>query len=307
MAKEKKEKKPKAEKGEKKEKKGKKGAEGGDGEEAPAGGKKKLVMILAVLVLLLGGGGAAAYFMVYLPSLEEVTEDAVVEETTTPLVSMDSIKPSGYFGYLSYNGEGKNALLIDSVDLIRADETLLMEKMGLTEDQMTSGYYISNPQPATRYIYVDQVTEFQIISRETGNLEEATWSEFLVHLGSSAILFEIESYNNILLSVIEFPVNESIDEFGNSTSAIPSLPAGPVDPNALVEPEDQGPTTGAPDPNMPGVGITEPGTTAPDSVPGIEGYIPEVVPWQAPGAQESPVPGSSLPGTIMPSEANGIL
>lgn len=306
MAKEKKEKKEKAEKGDKKEKKAKKGAEGGEGEEAPAGGKKKLVMILAVLVLLLGGGGAAAYFMVYLPSLEEVTEEAVEEETTTPLVSMDSIKPSGYFGYLSYNGEGKNALLIDSVDLIRADETLLMEKMGLTEDQMTSGYYISNPQPATRYIYVDQLTEFKLLS-ETNELVEATWSEFLAHLGSSAILFEIESYNNILISVNEFPVLETVDEFGVSTSVIPSLPAGPVDPNAVPEEEDLGPTTGPPDPNMPGVGITEPGTTAPESVPAIDGLIPEVTPSLSPGTTESPVPGSIIPGTIMPSESNGVI
>lgn len=183
-----------------KEKKGKKGE--GDGEEGGGGGKKKII-ILVLLLLILGGGGGTAYFLVYLPMVEaqEVQEESSDLE---PILPIGPIAPSGYYGYLSYDPTGNNQLFIDSVDIIKQGEVFLIEEMGLTEEQLEDGYYISNPQSATRLIYVDQGTLFNIISRETGEYETVTWNKFISHLSNSSILFEIESNNNILTYVKEF-------------------------------------------------------------------------------------------------------
>ncbi len=250
-----------------KEKKGKKGKEDAEEEEGGGGGKKKLILIVVLLLLILGGGAGSAYFLVYLP----MTQAQVTEEVSTTLeavVQPEEVKPSGYYGYLSYNPNGNNQLFIDGVDLIFANETALVEKMGLSEDNMSSGYYISNPQAATRLIYVDQGTIFTIISKETGEDTEVNWSGFVEHLGSSSILFEFTSYNNILLTVTEFPVNNF------KLPAVEDLPPAPEEETESETTPEVVETT----PEVPETTPEVPETTpeVPETTPEVPETTPEV-------------------------------
>lgn len=204
--------KKKESKGDKPDTKGKKGKKGkGDDEEdegGGGGGKKKLIILIVILLVLLAAGGAAAYFLVLKPVQD--AEAALLEEAeNSEVVTEDMlINKNGFFGYLSHNGVGTNEYLIDSVDMIYATDYAIIESLSITEDQMALGYYISNPQTATRLIYSDGNTIYTIISPETGEYKDVSHSDFLAYLSTGAVLFQIESTNNTLTSVREFDLSQ---------------------------------------------------------------------------------------------------
>ncbi len=189
------------------------------GEEAAPGGKKKLIIVAVLALMILAGGGGAAYFLVYLPMVEEA---AAAEALVEPEIILPPAEPSGYYGYLSHsNSLSSSQLLLQSVDVIKAGETRLIEQMSLTEEQMEKGYYISTPQAGNRVTYVDQATLYTIISRETGEYQEVSLNDFLTHLGSSTILFELEFNSNTLLSVKEFPVDNFVSDIVPEVVPVP--------------------------------------------------------------------------------------
>ncbi|MFI3252868.1 MAG: hypothetical protein R3Y63_00805 [Eubacteriales bacterium] len=276
MAKEPKEKKSKVKKvkdkapKEKKEKKGKKTATAADvavaeaADEGGGGGKKKLVIIGVLLLLILGGGAGSAYFLVYLPMQEEAASMEDASNVVEAQLEVQVPKPRGYFGYLSHNAAGNNQLFIDGVDIIYANETLLIEEMGLTEDQLSAGYYISNPQAATRIIYVDASTIYNIISRETGEYIQVAWSQFVEHLSTSAILFEFTSSDNTLRNVTEFPVkNFVLPEIEEPEVEILEEETGTDEPEVPVDENTETPSDETTAPTD-GTETPEDGATAPE-------------------------------------------
>lgn len=197
--KEKKEKKPKKEKAPKakKEKKGKKGAdqeENGEGKKSGMG--KRLVILLIVVLILLGGAGAAVYFLVIRPmQAQEEEEQQVVLEEVPKAFDM------GHFGYFSHNGVDAGELLLDSVEIILAEDEVRIAELFLTESDVAKGYYISNPQIGWRRIFVSSSTSYYILDK--GMPKQVSWSELISHISNGSALFEFEVTDNVITVMSE--------------------------------------------------------------------------------------------------------